>query len=133
MNHRIGQWIFGLGVGLLVAVLAYRWVTDPLPRAERQLEESVVAAARTQLETTLSISKLDLVDPLAPDRKVGKAYVYRAGEGWEVSGYYRRGEDDPWHPFLITLDASHVMTHLRIKDQAFIDRATINPAIEVIP
>jgi len=133
MNHRIGQWIFGLGVGLLVAVLAFRWATDPLPRAERQLEESVVAAARTQLETTLSISKLDLVDPLAPDRKVGKAYVYRAGEGWEVSGYYRRGEDDPWHPFLITLDASRVMTHLRIKDPAFIDWATVNPAIEVIP
>jgi hypothetical protein len=133
MNHRIGQWIFGLGVGLLVAVLAYRWVTDSSPRAERQLEESVVAAARTQLETTLSLGRLDLVDPLAPDRKVGKAYVYRAGEGWEVSGYYRRDEDDSWHPFLMTLDTSPAMTHLRIKDQAFTDRAATDPAIEVLP
>jgi hypothetical protein len=108
MNHRIGQWVFGLCIGLLVA------------------------AVRAQLETALSINEPELVDPLAPDRKVGKAYVYRAGEGWEVSGYYRRGEDDPWHPFLMTLDASHVMTNLRIRDPAFLDREAINPAIEVI-
>jgi hypothetical protein len=133
MNHRIGQWVFGISVGLLVALFAYRWITDPVPRAERELEESVVAAARTQLESALEISSIDLVDPLAPDRKVGKAYVYRAGEGWQVSGYYRRGEEDSWHPFLMTLDASHVMTHLRIKDDKFIGGATSNPAIEVLP
>jgi len=133
MNHRVGQWIFGIGVGLLVAVLAYRWVTDPSPRNERQLEHSVIETARTQLRTVLAIAEIDVVDPLAPDREVGKTYIHRAGDGWQVSGYYRRGEVDSWHPFLMTLDASHTMSHLRIRDRAFIEEAASNPAIEVLP
>ena len=64
MNHRIARLIFGFSVGLLVAFLAYRWITDPAPRAERQLEETVVMIARQQLEETLALGELDLVDPL---------------------------------------------------------------------
>jgi hypothetical protein len=118
MDHRKGQWIFATIVGLLVAVGAWRWASDPAPRIERD---------------ALGLGKIEVVDPLAPDRKVGKVYVYRAGDGWEVSGFYRRGKGDRWHPFLMVLDASQAMTHLKIQDEALLDLESANPAIEVLP
>jgi hypothetical protein len=90
-------------------------------------------ATREHLEHALGIGNLELVDPLAPDRKVGKVYVYRAGDGWEVSGYYRRGKGDRWHPFLMALDASQAMTNLKIQDEALLGLGSANPAIEVLP
>ncbi len=116
MNRRAGQWIFALVVGLMTAVIAYRWITDPGPRIERAAEEAAVQAARTSLADTLGIPALEIVDPLAPDRKVGKAYVFRSNDGWEVSGHYRRGESDSWHPFLMALDGELMMTGLKVKD-----------------
>ena len=130
MNHRIGRWVFALGVGLAVAFLAYDWVTNPAPRIERELQESAVAAARSALARHVAES-IEIVDPLAPDRKVGKTYVYRAEDGWEVSGYYRRGDGDTWHPFLMTLDASTQMTRLKVQDPALAGEA--NPMLEVLP
>ncbi len=133
MDHRRGQWLFGLAVGLIVAFGAYRWVTDPAPREERQRQEVVVRTARTHLGESLGVESLELVDPLAPQRKVGKVYVYRAGHGWEVSGYYRRGEDDDWHPYLMNLNATLEMTHLRIKDKALAALADRDDRIDVRP
>jgi hypothetical protein len=133
MDHRKGQWIFATIVGLLVAVGAWRWASDPAPRIERAKQESAVIATRERLEDALGLGKIEVVDPLAPDRKVGKVYVYRAGDGWEVSGFYRRGKGDRWHPFLMVLDASQAMTHLKIQDEALLDLESANPAIEVLP
>jgi hypothetical protein len=133
MNHRITRLAFGLGVGLLVAFMAFQWITDPGPRAERQLEEAVVAMSRQHLEATLANADVELVDPLSPDRKVGKTYVYRAGDGWEVSGYYRRDQNDRWHPYLMTLDASHAMTHLKVQDSMLRESAEHNELLEVLP
>jgi len=111
MNHKVGQWVFALTVGLLVAFGAYRWITDPEPRAERALQERVVLAARHGVRTTLGLPRPEFVDPLASNRKVGKVYVYRANDGWEVSGYYRRDEGDQWHKYLITLNSTLLVTH----------------------
>ena len=133
MNHRIGRLIFGVSVGLLVAFLSYKWISDPAPRAERELEESVVTVARQRLEETLEIGELELVDPLAPNRKIGKSYVYRADGGWEVSGYYRRGEGDRWHPYLMALDVSLAVTRLKVRDAAFVERAALDPILETLP
>lgn len=133
MNHRIARLVFGLGVGLLVAFMAFKWITNPEPRAERQLEETVVAMSRQHIEATLANAGVELVDPLSPDRKVGKTYVYRAGDGWEVSGYYRRDENDRWHPYLMTLDASHAMTHLKVQDSTLRESAEHNGLLEVLP
>ncbi|NIL94345.1 MAG: hypothetical protein GTO71_07890, partial [Woeseiaceae bacterium] len=96
-------------------------------------QEAAVHASRAALLETLAIGDLELVDPLAPDRKVGKTYIYRSGDGWEVSGYYRRGESKAWHPYLISLDASLAMTHLRVRDNALLDAAADNPVVEVVP
>ena len=132
-NHRIGGLVFAFGVGLLVAFLSYRWITDPAPRMERQLQEAAVLAAREQLQEIAASGELEVVDPLAPDRKVGKVYVYRAGDGWEVSGFYRRNEDDRWHAFLMTLDAGNANTHLKVRDTAFAEAAAKDDRLEALP
>ncbi len=133
MNHRIGRIVFSLGIGLIVAIFAYRWITNPAPRAERASQESVIAVARDSLVETLAIGQLEIVDALAPDRKVGKTYVYRADEGWELSGYYRRNENDLWHPYLMRLDGSELLIHLKVSDTALLDRATNDAVLEVLP
>jgi hypothetical protein len=135
MNHRVGRLIFAFAVGLLVAILAYRWITDPAPRAERALEESVVASARVSLMQSLSLGELEIVDALAPDRKVGKTYVFRDGAGWQVSGYYRRSEDDHWHAFLLSLSDSIEVEHLKIEDTdpELVARAANDARLEAVP
>lgn len=133
MNHQTGRLLFGIGVGVLVALGAYQWITNPAPRAERQREESVVLASRHLIETTLAIGVLELVDPLAPDRKVGKSYVYRSDDGWDVSGYYRRDAGDLWHPYLMALDDALTLTRLKISDPALVGTAIDKPYLEILP
>ncbi len=90
-------------------------------------------AARNGLQTTLGLERPEFVDPLAPDRKVGKVYVYRADEGWEVSGYYRRDEGDQWHAYLIALNSTLLTTNLKVKDAAFVLEARTNSQLEAVP
>ena len=125
--------MFGFGVGFLVAFLAFKWISNPAPRAERQLEESVVTLARQHLEETLQLAVVEIVDPLSPNRKIGKSYVYRAGDGWEVSGFYRRSESDRWHPFLMGLDSSLAITGLKVQDAGLVEFATTERLLEVMP
>jgi len=132
MNHRIGRAIFAFAVGLLVAYFAFTWISDPAPRAERRLEESVVLEARLKLQQIVAVADLDLVDALATNRAIGKTYVYRAGDGWEVSGYYRRGEADRWHPFLMALDSQLAVTNLKVQDAALAERALSDSRIEIL-
>jgi hypothetical protein len=133
MNHRIGRIVFSLGIGLIVAIFAYRWIVDPAPRAERELQESVVATSRDLLVEKLAIGDIEIVDAIAPDRKIGKTYVYRANQGWELSGFYRRNENDLWHPYLMLLDNSAALIHLKVSDGALLDRASDDAALEVLP
>jgi len=133
MNHRIGRNIFALGVGLAVAVFAFKWITNPQPRAERAQEELVVQVSRTLLASIVASDELEMVDPLAPDRKIGKVYVYAEGPGWAVSGYYRRNADDRWHPYLMTLSTALELFHLKARDPQLSSRASDDPRIEVIP
>ena len=123
--------LFGFGVGLLVAFMSYQWITNPAPRAERELEEAVVLDARNYLVVQLGVG--ETVDPLAPDRKIGKSYVYRADFGWEVSGYYRRDKNDRWHAFLMSLDDAGNVMHLKVQDSALAERASEDPTLEVNP
>ena len=133
MNHKIGRLIFGIGVGLLVAVFALKWISDPAPRAERALQETVAVAARQILKETLGLDGLEMVDPVEPDRKVGKSYIFRRNDGWEVSGYYRRSDGDRWHPFLMVLDDSVALMSLKVQDPELIDRAQSEALLEAIP
>jgi hypothetical protein len=131
MKQHPGGLLFGFGVGLIVAFMSYQWITNPAPRVERELEEAVVLDARNHLIVQLGMS--EIVDPLAPNRKIGKSYVYRANPGWEVSGYYRRDEDDRWHAFLMSLDDARNVTHLKVQDSELAERASEDPMLEVLP
>jgi hypothetical protein len=133
--RKVGGIVFAIIVGLAVATLSYRWITNPHSREVRQLEEQVVTQSRSILEETVAAGSLDIVDPLAPDRKVGKVYIYPAAAGWEISGYYRRDETDLWHPYLLQLDERLSLTRLKISDQdpALIERGNKDPLLEVMP
>jgi len=133
MNHRTGRVVFSLGIGLVVAIFAYRWIMNPAPRVERALQESVVVTSRDLLEETLAIGRLEIVDAIAADRKIGKTYVYRVDDGWQLSGYYRRNENDLWHPFIMTLDNSMALIHLKISDVELMDRGADEDFLEVLP
>jgi len=136
VNQKISGWGFALGVGLLVAWLAYTRVTDPEPARQRAEEVAAVQSATAVLRATLPAGDtLEMVDPLNPNRAVGKSFVYPTGTGWEVSGYYRRGEADTWHPWLMDLDAGHRLVSLSVRDgDAEIARlAAADPRISATP
>lgn len=133
MNHRIGRMLFAFGIGLVVAFYSYQWITNPEPRAERAAEEQVVERSRIELRSLLAEDSLELVDPLSPDRKVGKVYVYAEGPGWAVSGYYRRGVQDPWHPYLMTLTDDLEFVRLKAKDALLLNQAAGDTRLEVVP
>ena len=117
VNHKLMQWIVAVSVGILLALYAYNRVSDPEPAMQRAKEESVVLAAREILGSYIAPQKdLETVDPLAPNRKIGKVYVYPTEGGWEVSGHYRRNERDSWHPFLMSLAESVELTSLSVQD-----------------
>ena len=134
MNHRIGQFVFATLIGLVVAVSAYRWITDPGGREERAVQVKVVEASRVRLRRTLGIESLEIVDTLAPNRVAGKGYVYPEGDGWSVSGYYRRNVDDRWHPFLMSLRSDLTLVSLKVqdKDPGLIALADSEPKFAVI-
>lgn len=127
--------MFGVVVGLIAAALAYRWANAPIQSAAREQEEAAVLAARQQLVDIVAAGALEIVDPLAPDRVVGKAYVYPADDGWEVSGFYRRDATDLWHPYFIRLDETFARTYLKVSDQdpRLIDAASRDPGLDVLP
>ncbi len=131
INHRIGRSLFALIVGLAVAVFAFQWITNPEPRAERALEETAVKAARSLLADKVGVDALEIVDPLAPDRKVGKVYIYSEAPGWAVSGYYRRAANDAWHPYLMTMTQDGELLRLKAQDPELADKASNDPMLEV--
>jgi len=132
MNHRVGRSLFALVVGLGVAFYSYQWITNPAPRAERALQESAVMASRSLLADKTGVGILEFVDPVAPDRKVGKVYVYREAPGWAVSGYYRRSAEDSWHPYLISMSEDLKLSRLKVQDTELIDKAASDPTLEII-
>lgn len=131
MNHRIGRGLFALLVGLAVAVFSYKWITDPDPRVERAREEQVVQISRSLLATLVESGSLEIVDPLAPNRKVGKVYVFAEAPGWAVSGYYRRSDEDRWHPYLMSLTEDFELSRLKVQDEALAERAAADPRLAI--
>ena len=124
-------------ISVSVAFLSYQWITNPEPRAERTLQESVIVVAREALKSVIEADAIEIVDPLATNRRVGKAYIFPNGDkgdngGWVVSGFYRRDENDRWHPFLMTLNAGMLVEPLQVRDnnQELLERAENDPKFE---
>lgn len=124
--HRILSLLFAFSVGLMLALFAFKWISNPEPRLQRAREEAVVFSARDILKTYVG-SDIEIVDPLAKNRAAGKAYIYPTGDGWEVSGHYRRDENERWHPFLMALDANAGLVMLSVRDaDAALSAAAMN-------
>lgn len=118
LNHKVIRVVVALAIGIVLALYSYDRVTDPLPRQQRAQEEEVVVRARVILKDIVAPnSVLQFVDPLRPDRKIGKVYIYPSDDGWEVSGHYRRGEQDIWHPWLMSVDSSVQLQKLSVRDK----------------
>ena len=135
MNHRAGSAVFALFIGLLVVYLSFHWVTNPEGREKRSLEVAVVESSRVLIDAVIDAGTLEIVDPLSPNRKVGKVYVYPEGEGWAVSGFYRREEGDRWHPYLMLLTEDHSLVSLKLQDSSpqLLKRAESDPLLEISP
>lgn len=132
-RHRLGSALFAAIVGAITALLAWQWLTDPAPRAQRAQEEAAVHAARAHLDAiVMSEGTLEIVDPLAPNRRAGKVYIYATADGWEISGYYRRPDGPAWHPWLMVLDSTLSLRALKVADTSLHAIAAADPRIELV-
>lgn len=120
VNHKVIRMIVALAIGIFLALFSYQRITDQAPGQERALEEAAVLAGREILQSFVAVGEeIEIVDPLAPSRVIGKVYIYPAEGGWEISGYYsRRAGDrvDRWHPYLVSLDGGLKLLKLSVKD-----------------
>lgn len=136
MKHRVVRWLVASALGLVLALYAFNRVTDPEPRMQRTREEAAVMTAREILQSYVApMGQIELVDPLAANRKVGKVYVYPTDTGWDISGHYRRAPGDSWHPFLMSLDPQGELVSLAVKDanERLIGMSAQDPKFSAVP
>ena len=133
MDHRIGQIIFASVIGLIIAGLSFNWIINPQGREERVLQISAVKSSREMIKDLVGANNIEIVDPVSPDRKVGKVYIYPEGNNWSISGFYRRDDNDTWYPYLMTLSDDHNLISLKLKDKAFAEEAKNNLLLEYNP
>jgi hypothetical protein len=117
VNHRIASLLFAFGFGVLASFCSYIWITDQDRGQERAIEEAVVRKSRLILESYVGRSgPIEISDPLNRVREAGKVYIYPAGDGWELSGQYRRVGERRWHAFLMSLDGEARLESLSVDD-----------------
>jgi hypothetical protein len=139
VNHKVIRMIFALAIGVFLALFSYQRFTEQEPGLERSLEEAAVLAGREILREFVAFEdEIEIIDPLAPSRVIGKVYIYPADSGWELSGFYRRNrgdQNDRWHPYLMSLDAGLMLITLSVKDtdSRLIATATSDPRFSVDP
>lgn len=133
-QHRIIRLVIAFAIGIFLALYSFERITDPEPAMQRAREEAVVLSARAILKSHVSAdTEIQIVDPLATDRSVGKAYIYPTESGWEVSGHYRRHGSDSWHAFLMSLDSNAQLVALSVRDddEKVVAAARDNPKLSV--
>ncbi len=136
IDHKGVRPLVALALGLMLALYVYQRAPDPEPRLQRAKEEAVVYSARDILQSYVAPGQeLEIVDPVSPNRSVGKVYIYPAGAGWEVSGHYRRNDHDPWHPYLMSLNAGAGLESLAVRDgdDRLIGMSSQDPKFSAVP
>lgn len=124
VNHKVMRLVVALSIGVFLALFSYQKITDQEPGSARAEEEATVLAARAILREFVAVQEeIEIIDPLAPSRVIGKVYIYPMDSGWELSGFYRRKgarigteRDGRWHPYLMSLDADLALLSLSVKD-----------------
>lgn len=136
INHKVIRPIFALSIGLVVSLYVYQYVSDRQPILQRAKEESVVISSREILHNYVSPrNNIEIVDPVSPNRSVGKVYIYPTDDGWEVSGYYRRNQNGLWHPYLMLLNGDSGLILLTVQDtnDNLIEISALNHDFSVVP
>ena len=119
-----------------MSLYVYQYVSDRQPILQRAKEESVVISSREILHNYVSPrNNIEIVDPVSPNRSVGKVYIYPTDDGWEVSGYYRRNQNDLWHPYLMLLngDAGLILLTVQDTNDKLIEISALNHDFSVVP
>ena len=115
-KYTLGQIIFALTVGFLAATSVYFSSTSPDITIVREREEAVIQQSEKLFITILQMpNTTQIIHPLNPDRDVGKSYVYPLDGGWQISGFYRRNQNEEWRAWLINLDKSLKLIDLRVQ------------------
>ena len=115
-KYTLGQIIFALTVGFLASTSVYFSSTSPDITIVREREEAVIQQSEKLFITILQMpNTTQIIHPLNPDRDVGKSYVYPLDGGWQISGFYRRNQNEEWRAWLINLDKSLKLIDLRVQ------------------
>ncbi len=136
IDHKVIRPVVALAVGLVLDLYAYQRVTGPEPALQKVREEGIVMLARDILQNYVSPGNaIEIVDSVSPARKVGKVYIYPTDNGWELSGYYRRDEDDRWHPYLMALNEEAGLESLAVQDgnDRLIGMSAQDPRFSAVP
>ncbi len=116
LDHaKIGPMV-AIVIGLLVFYGSYQWIKNPERAVQRQHEEEIVLAGRAILKQYITDENLQVSDALDRVRSAGKVYIFPAGDGWELSGHYRRPGERAWHDYLMLLDADTRLVSLSVND-----------------
>ncbi len=136
INHKVMRPLVAVVVGLVLALYSYQRITDPEPGLQRAREEAIVMVARDILQSYVSPGNLiEIVDAVSPASKVGKSYIYPTDNGWELSGHYRRDENDRWHPYLMVLNGDAGLKSLAVQDgnDRLIGMSAQDPKFSAVP
>jgi len=135
-NHKIIRPLVAVTIGLVLALYSYQRITDPEPGLQRAREEAIVMLARDILHSYVSpVNAIEIVDAISPASKVGKSYIYPTDDGWELSGHYRRDENDRWHPYLMALNGDAGLKSLAVQDgnDRLIGMSAQDPKFSAVP
>jgi Ni,Fe-hydrogenase maturation factor len=136
INHKVIRPLVAVTIGLVLALYSYQRITDPEPGLQRASEEAIVMLARDILQSYVSpVNVIEIVDAVSPASKVGKSYIYPADDGWELSGHYRRDENDRWHPYLMSLNEDAGLKSLAVQDgnDRLIGMSAQDPKFSAVP
>ena len=136
INHKVVRPLIALAIGLVLALCTYQCATDPEPGLQRVREEGIVMVARDILQSYMSPGNaIEIVDAVSPASQVGKVYIYPTDEGWELSGHYRRDENDRWHPYLMALNGEAELVSLAVQDgnDRLIGMSAQDPKFSAVP
>ncbi len=136
INHKVVRPLVAVTVGLVLALYSYQRITDPEPGLQKVREEGIVMVARDILQSYVSPGNvIEIVDALSPASKVGKVYIYPTDDGWELSGHYRRDENDRWHPYLMALNEDAGLKSLAVQDgnDRLIGMSAQDPKFSAVP
>ena len=117
MKHKFLKIIIFLILFIAALIYTYKNVYEPISVNQRGDEIQIIHITRSIIKSYIDISPdIEIIDPLNPNRKIGKSYIFPSDNGWEISGYYKKTDYDNWHPWLISLNSVNELVSITVKD-----------------